>query len=50
MNLSFPVQLYIYKFPYQVDLPVISNDECMRWYDNSGSKQLIPESTFLCAG
>ncbi|XP_023335057.1 serine proteinase stubble [Eurytemora carolleeae] len=34
----------------KVDLPVISNDECMRWYDNSGSKQLIPESTFLCAG
>jgi len=34
----------------QVRLPVISNDECMAWYDESGSRQLIPESTFLCAG
>lgn len=34
----------------QVNLPVISNPECMSWYAASGSRQLISESTFLCAG
>jgi len=34
----------------EVTLPVISNSDCMDWYAKSGSRQLIPESTFLCAG
>eukprot|EP00092_Neocalanus_flemingeri_P038583 GFUD01042012.1.p1 GENE.GFUD01042012.1~~GFUD01042012.1.p1 ORF type:complete len:530 (-),score=88.62 GFUD01042012.1:14-1603(-) len=33
-----------------VELPVISNTECMTWYNNSGSRQFIPEDTFMCAG
>ena len=33
-----------------VELPIISNSMCMAWYNRSGSKQFIPESTFLCAG
>jgi len=33
-----------------VKLPVITNSMCMNWYNTSGSKQYIPESTFLCAG
>ena len=33
-----------------VELPIISNTECMDWYNRSGSRQFIPEHTFLCAG
>ena len=33
-----------------VRLPVVSNEECMRWYNSSGSRQFIPTYTFLCAG
>ena len=33
-----------------VKLPIVSNEECMRWYNNSGSRQFIPSYTFLCAG
>jgi len=33
-----------------VQLPLISNDQCMEWYNRSGSRQNIPPSTFLCAG
>ena len=33
-----------------VELPVISNSMCMDWYLKSGSRQVIPESTFVCAG
>ena len=33
-----------------VELPIISNSMCMAWYNRSGSRQFIPESTFLCAG
>jgi len=33
-----------------VTLPLISNLECMRWYNASGSRQFIPTQTFLCAG
>jgi len=33
-----------------VELPIISNSMCMDWYNMSGSKQFIPEHTFLCAG
>jgi len=33
-----------------VELPVISNTMCMDWYNMSGSRQYIPEHTFLCAG
>jgi len=35
---------------FMVKLPIISNKECMEWYSNSGSRQFIPERTFLCAG
>jgi len=31
-----------------VELPIISNNECMDWYNRSGSRQYIPESTFFC--
>merc|ERR1719244_602897 len=34
----------------EVSLPVISNDECMAWFNETGSRQWIPEETFLCAG
>jgi len=34
----------------QVELPIISNSLCMEWYEKSGSKQFIPENTFVCAG
>jgi len=34
----------------KAELPLITNEKCMNWYAKSGSKQLIPESTFLCAG
>jgi len=33
-----------------VDLPIVSNRQCMQWYNRSGSRQLIREETFLCAG
>jgi len=33
-----------------VQLPLISNKQCMEWYNRSGSRQLIPQHTFLCAG
>jgi secreted trypsin-like serine protease len=33
-----------------VKLPIISNKECMDWYNKSGSRQFIPEHTFMCAG
>jgi len=33
-----------------VQLPVVNNERCMSWYESSGSRQLIPDSTFLCAG
>ena len=33
-----------------VKLPIISNRECMEWYYRSGTRQFIPEYTFLCAG
>jgi len=33
-----------------VKLPIISNNMCMSWYKRSGSRQFIPENTFLCAG
>ena len=33
-----------------VELPIISNNMCMGWYNSSGSRQFIPENTFLCAG
>merc|ERR1719186_1621640 len=33
-----------------VELPVISNTECMAWYNRSGSRQFIPDHTFMCAG
>jgi len=33
-----------------VQLPVLSNQECMEWYNSSGSPQWIPEQTFVCAG
>ena len=33
-----------------VELPIISNTMCMEWYNRSGSRQFIPEETFLCAG
>ena len=48
-----------------VQLPLISNKQCMEWYNRfalrspvkvifspvrSGSRQLIPRHTFLCAG
>jgi len=33
-----------------VKLPIISNDECMKWYNSSGSRQFIPTYTFVCAG
>ena len=33
-----------------VELPVIDNWECMKWYNRSGSRQYIPEKSFLCAG
>jgi len=33
-----------------VQLPLISNEQCMEWYNRSGSRQLIPRHTFLCAG
>jgi len=33
-----------------VQLPIISNNMCMGWYNRSGSRQFIPENTFLCAG
>jgi len=35
---------------HEISLPVVSNGECMDWYSNSGSRQYIPEDTFLCAG
>jgi len=34
----------------EVHFNVISNTQCMKWYDQSGSRQLIPQRTFLCAG
>jgi len=34
----------------EVTLPVVSNAVCMDWYAKSGSRQLIPDTTFLCAG
>ena len=33
-----------------VKLPIVTNEECMRWYNSSGSRQFIPSYTFLCAG
>jgi len=33
-----------------VELPIISNSMCMHWYNRSGSRQFIPDYTFLCAG
>jgi V8-like Glu-specific endopeptidase len=35
---------------HEITLPVVSNSKCMDWYSNSGSRQYIPEDTFLCAG
>ncbi len=35
---------------FEVNLPVISNAECMRWFAASGAKQFVPDYTFLCAG
>lgn len=35
---------------HEINLPVISNSECMDWYTKAGSRQYIPENTFLCAG
>jgi len=34
----------------EVQLPVVNNERCMSWYESTGSRQLIPDSTFLCAG
>ena len=33
-----------------VELPIISNTECMNWYNKSGATQFIPQHSFLCAG
>ena len=33
-----------------MELSIISNTMCIAWYNRSGSRQFIPESTFLCAG
>jgi len=35
---------------HEINLPIISNTECMEWYSKAGSRQYIPENTFLCAG
>ena len=33
-----------------IKLPIISNLECERRYNRSGSPQFVPEANFLCAG